>query len=436
MKRDLIAIVVSLIFFNVFLTGCSKDDDSEPTTGKLTGTVTDIDSQAGLEGVKIIIFDAETNSPTETSLTTDASGNFTADLGPGTYFLKFFKQGYDAVPPPGIEAVPFSIEAGGTVTQSAEMSQSTATNAGYISGKTVTGTTGVAGVLVVAEDATNNTAFSTVSDKDGNYSIYNVPQGSYQVKGYIKNYSSNAVPADVTASTETTGINVELTSGTSGSLNGTVRNLATDNKDVDVTLVHPVTKETIPGLSTKTVNLSYTLANIPDGTYIARATYKNDQRVMDPDRIAKFGEPVVTFSGGDALTLTFDITNSITINSPTNDSTTTQPFEIATATPTFEWTAYSSTSDYVIEVVDVATGNIVWGGFDYSGANPVKNIVIPSSQKSIQFNEDGNAAITRLVAGRTYRWKVYASKNDQNSPTGWSLISSSEDQLGLIKIAN
>ncbi|WP_238354291.1 MSCRAMM family protein [Fulvivirga marina] len=436
MKRNLFFIVLSFIFFNVLLTACSNDDDGGPATGKLTGTVTDIESQAGLEGVKIIVFDAETNSPTENSLSTDASGNFTSDLIPGTYFLKFYKQGYDALPPRGIEAVSFSIEAGGTTQQTAEMTPSTITNAGFISGKVASGGTGIAGVLVVAEDAGNKTAFSTVSDKDGNYSIYNVPQGGYQVKGYIMNYSSNSVGASVTINTETPDVNVELTADAAGSLNGAVKNIATDNKDVDVTLVHPITKETIPGLSTKTVSLSYTLTNIPDGTYIARATYDNDERVMDPDRIAKFGEPIVTFSGGNSLTLTFDITGSITINTPTNEATTTQPVEITSTTPTFEWTAYSSTSDYVIEVMDISTGTIVWGGFDNSGADPVKNIVIPSSQKSIQFNSDGNASIAELIVGRTYRWKVYASKDDQNSPVGWTLISSSEDQLGLIKVSN
>lgn len=435
MKRNLFFIVLNAIFFNILLTACS-DDDGGPSTGKLIGTVTDIETQVGLESVIIIVFDAETNSPTENSLTTDASGNFSADLAPGTYFLKFYKQGYEAVPPRGIEAVSFSVEVGGTAEQSAEMSPVSVTDAGFISGKVASGSAGVAGVLVVAENAGDNIAFSTVSDKDGNYSIYNVPQGSYQVKGYIINYSSNTIGADVVVNTETTGVNIELTAGAAGSLSGAVRNLATDNKDVDVTLVHPITKETIPGLSTQTVSLNYTLANIPDGTYIARATYDNDQRVMDPDRIAKFGEPVVTFSGGNTITLTFDITGSITLNAPTNEPTTTQPLEVTSTTPTFEWTAYSSTSDYVIEVVDVSTGNVVWGGFDNSGADPVKNIVIPSSQKSIEFNEDGNASISGLVVGRTYRWKVYASKNDQNSPVGWTLISSSEDQLGLIKVSN
>ena len=156
---------------------------------------------------------------------------------------------------------------------------------------------------------------------------------------------------------------------------------------------------------------------------------------MDPDRIAKFGEPVVTVSGGASTpsTLTFDVTGPVTLNAPTNLLSTTVPV-VASSKPTFQWAPYSSTSDYVIEVMDASTGQIVWGGFDKSGALPAKKISIPSSQTSIEYNADAKATINNLVPGKIYRWRVYASKNDQNSPTGWTLISTSEDQVGLIKI--
>jgi hypothetical protein len=52
----------------------------------------------------------------------------------------------------------------------------------------------------------------------------------------------------------------------------------------------------------------------------------------------------------------------------------------------------------------------------------------------VQYNFDGTASIAELVPGRIYKWKIYASKNDVNSATGWTLISASEDQLGLIKV--
>ena len=49
------------------------------------------------------------------------------------------------------------------------------------------------------------------------------------------------------------------------------------------------------------------------------------------------------------------------------------------------------------------------------------------------FNFNGQAT-DLLVVGRTYRWRVYASKDNVQSATGWELISMSEDQRGLITI--
>lgn len=420
-----------VVLLNALFLSCSKDDP-EPATGKLTGTVADALTSAALAGVNVIVFSADDNAPTGTTLITDASGNYEAELAPGNYYSKFYKQSYNSVPPAGMEAVAFTIVSGSAIDQPAEMFPSSVLNGGFISGKVTSGSSAVGGVLVVA--TANEQAFSSVTDKDGAYVIFNVPAGTYSVKGFVAGMNSDVASAVVNSNTESSGIDVALTTGASGSLTGSIKNLATGNLDVDISLVHPLTKETIPGLTTKSSNLNYTITNIPDGIYFARATFRNDQRVMDPDRIAKFGEPQVEFIGGNSAELAFDITGSVTVNSPSNEATTNQPIEVTSTTPTFQWAAYSSTSDYVIEVIDATTGTVVWGGFDKSGENPVKNIVIPSSQTSIQFNSDGNAAIAELVPGRIYRWRVFASKNDQNSTTGWTLISASEDQLGLIKV--
>lgn len=432
MKGKFIPVLV-LFVLSVLISACSNDDP-KPSTGTLSGQVTDIATGAALGDVNVIVFNADDNSPTGSTLTTGSDGNYSAKLSPGNYFLKFYKQGYEAIPPAGIEAVALTVTKGGTTEQSVQMTPSAVTNAGFISGQVST-SAGIGGVLVVAEQLANNLAYSTVSAKDGSYTIFNVPAGTYTVRAYVAGFSSSSADASVTSNMETSDIDISLTSGASGKLSGTVRNLATGNKDVDVSLVHPITKESIPGLTTTSVAQAYTINNIPDGTYIARATFKNDERVMDPDRIAKFGEPVVEFTGNNTLELTFDITDAVLLSSPTNESSSNTPVEISSATPIFTWTPYSSTSDYVIEVIDASTGAVVWGGFDKSGALPVKNIIIPSSQTSIAFNSDGNASISALVPGRIYRWRIFASKNDQNSTTGWTLISASEDQMGLIKVA-
>jgi hypothetical protein len=431
MTRKISSFLCTLFILQVMLSGCSKDDP-KPSTGKLAGVVSDLISGTALENVTIIIFNADNNSPYGASLLSDATGKFNKDLPAGNYYLKLYKQGYLPIPAVGLEAVPFTIEVGQETSQSAEMSESMITNAGYISGKISVGSSPLAGVLVVSENG--NSAYSTISAEDGTYSIYNVPAGEYVVKGLIAGYSSNSVNASVSDNTETSAVNVSMAKAAGGKLNGSVRNLAASNKDVDISLVHPLTKETIPGLITSSVSQGYSLSDIPDGTYIARATFKNDERVMDPDRIAKFGEPVITISNSNTLELVFDITGSVAVSSPSNASATTRPFETASTTPTFEWSAYSSTSDYVIEVIDASTGIVIWGGFNKTGDLPVKNITIPSSQTSIEFNSDGNAMVNALTPGKIYRWRVFASKNDQNATTGWTLISASEDQMGLIRI--
>lgn len=411
------------------LTACGKDDEGEPSVGIVTGTVLDGQTDAPLTDASIIIFNADDNAPL-TTVTSGADGTFRAEIVPGNYFIKARRQGYMSVPPTGISAVPFNLLVGETYVQDVQLFASEPGNAGLISGRVTEGGNGVAGILVVAEDGTN--AYSAVSDADGNFTIFNVAAGSYDVSGWGAGYNSSVASASVTADTETTGTDLSLTSGATGSLSGQVRNLATENKDVDVALIHPLTRETIPGLTGRTSSQAYTITNIPNGDYIARATFENDSRVMDPDRIFKFGEPAITVTGA-AQVIDFDITNSVSLLEPGNAAGTTVPAEITSTTPTFSWTPYSSASDYVIEVTDATTGTVIWGGIDKSGALPSKNIVIPSNQTSIAFNADGSASAS-LEAGRVYRWRIYASKNDQNAETGWTLISASEDQQGLIRI--
>ena len=436
MKRKSSIVFLYALIATICLFSCKKNSDTV-TTGQLKGIVKDATTTSPLENVSLIIFNADNNSPTGQTLKTNASGEFSADLPPGNYFVKLSKQGYYPVPAPLLEAVPFSISTGQSTQNDAEMFPSSNSSAGWIQGKVTSGGSPVQGALVVTVDATNKIAFSTSSDANGDYSIYNVPTGSFNVQAYLSNYNSNIVAASVTSNTGINGINIDLQKTGTATLTGSIRNLSISNKEVDITLIHPITKETIPGLTSTTSNLNYSLANIPNGSFIARATYKNDIRVMDPDRIAKFGEPVVIVSGGACTpsTLTFDITGPVTLNAPTNSLSTTVPV-VAPVKPTFQWTPYSSASDYVIEVMDASTGQIVWGGFDKSGTLPVKKIVIPSNQTSIEYNANGTATISNLVAGKIYRWRVYASKNDQNSSTGWTLISTSEDQVGLIKISN
>jgi hypothetical protein len=432
-------ILLTLTLFTIcfYLMNCSKDDPA-PSTGKISGKVTDLASGSALSEATVIAFNAEDNSPVSTT-TTDGSGNYALDVSAGNYFLKFYRQGYLSVPGVGSEAVPFEVVAGQTATQSAEMSASALTNLGFITGKVSVGTQGKSGVLVIAE--ANATAISAITDDKGNYKMFNVPAGSYQVKGFLSDFASVAVPAQVVANTATSAVNISLSQGASGQVSGTFKvisqtTIATPPATMDISLVHPYTRETIPGLSLKLTyssSLNYSFSNVPDGTYIVRASYGNDYIVIDPDYVQKFGDYKVTVNGGVATPSSIDIvaTSAAILTSPTNEMTTTTPVESG-ATPTFQWASYPSTSDYVIEVTDATTGSVIWGGFTNTSGTLTKNITIPSSTTSVVFNFDGKAT-SALVVGKVYRWKIYASKNN-NQTSSWNLIAASEEQRGLIKI--
>ncbi len=408
------------------LSGCKKS--SEPTTtGKVSGTVKDATTSAVIPNACVLVFDANTNAPAANSIFTDSKGSYSFDLTPGSYFIKLSKLGYENLPPANIIAVPFTVVLQQTVTMDFQMNQLTTTGLGTISGQTTASSNPAAGILVVASGT--SAGYSSISDKDGDYWIYNVPTGTYAVQAWESGFNSSKANVNLASSGDSQDNNLTLTSGTSGSVTGSITFLATTNIEVDVSLVNPQTKETIPGLTTTTSNYNYTISNVPAGTYIARASYANDGKVVDPDWILKNGEPTVIVSTS-SVTMNFSVTGAVVLISPTNAATTTQPKEVNSATPTFSWSTYSSTDDYVIEVSDV-NGNVIWGGFSNSGT--VKNITIPKTTTSVTYNSDGKAS-EPLENSHIYRWRIFASKDDSSDPRGWKIISVSEDQEGLIKI--
>lgn len=427
----------------VFLQACGGGGSSAPapTTGTLAGTVTAGSPATALSGVSVIIFDANTNSPTNSTMTTDAGGKYSATLGAGSYYVKLYKQGYNPVPASPMQTpVPLTVTAGATTTNDVLMTASAVTNGGWISGKVSNSAGGLGGVLVAAE--ATGVAYTSISDGNGDYAIYNVPAAAYTVKAYVSGYSSTAPAATVTANTGTGNTNVTVTADASGTVpvdfNLIAQTGVTTPANMLVSLVHPVTKESIPGMSSSKAfssSMSFSFSGVADGKYFVRATFANDTIVVDPDYIVKFGEPSVTVASAVATPNPVQITatGAVGLVSPTNALSSTTPVAVTGTTPTFTWKQYSSASDYVIEVMDAATGAVIWGGFTGMGtATPTKNIVISSAQLSIDYNSDGNASAP-LEVGKTYRWRIYASKNDNNTGT-WHLISMSEDQMGLITI--
>ncbi len=439
MKRILkyrFVFILLAAFLIPFISQCSDGGGGgTPTTGTITGTVRDESTNAVLAGVRIIVFNANTNAPAGNSLTSSATGKYSVELEPGSYYLKLAKQGYINVPAPNVTPIPVTVDLDSESVYDVQMTATQLTNIGYITGRVLESATGVAGAMVVADNGTN--AYSSITDVGGYYYIYNVPVDTYTVKSFIS--GKNAAPVTgviVLNNTQATAANITITSNAAGCVKGSLSFLATTAVSVDVSLVHPVTHEAIPGLTTfmdTAGGANYIIRNVPAGNYIARASYQNDGRVVDPDWIIKFGEPSVTVNN-DTITKNFSLTGSVTLNSPTNPQTSTTPFTIPDSLPRLQWTAYpGSTAGYVIEVTN-SNGSVIWGGF----TNKTRNFILHKDSTAVNYNYNGLAS-NPLIRRNIYRWRVFACKNENGADsTGWGykLISVSEEQRGLIKFGN
>jgi hypothetical protein len=396
--------------------------------------VCDDSTAVAIPNADIVIFNANTNIAI-TRMVTDAHGVCSLIVKPNTpYFLRVAAQDYRSSPPKGGSALPFEVgDNGDKVSRIIELKKrhnvdGTGTMSGYV--KTSTGEI-LPGALVVIMKENDSMTLSGVSGHDGFFIMYNVPIGLWEVKGFVSGWYQTVIVDSILVldDSTTSGIIVTLTRETGSRLNGRITFLASHNSEVDITLVHPLTYDAIPGLNTfNTGGLTYSLDSIPPGTYIPWASYRNDGYVMDPDWIRKSGLPVTTFILGDSLkTIDFSITDAVPIVSPTNHPDTITPRIIQEYNPTFVWKRYPSTQEYIVGVYD-ASGNLVWGGYDSTGR--VLHPQLSSRDTSVVYNFDSSGI--QLSYGTLYRWKVWA---DKGADTGvQQLISSSEDLMGLFAI--
>lgn len=418
-KLHAIQFAIALALLTI-LGGCGED---EPVTGYIYGTVTG--NGNALEGARIIVFNANTNAPANKSDVTDVDGSYRIELPENTYALKVYANGFNPIPGSGV-SIPVNVKNGKEILFDMEMDPSEVIDGGVITGRVVSGEETLSGVLVIASSGASSSSF--VTDPDGHYYLYNLPVATYNISGFKQDFNSSVISAVASSGSTVEADDIAMSEGASGSISGSVTLLATENAEVDVALVHPVSEETIPGLSVITSGQQYEISGVPDGDFYLRATYANDGKAMDPDWLIKNpGALDISFSGN-SLSLDFSVTGAVALVDPTNPADDPTPVLVENLTPEFTWNSYSSASDYVIEVYD-SKGKVIWGGFndDYTS----KNIVI--SGTSITYNSDGMAS-QDLESGKTYRWKIYASKDDNKEPTGWKLISSSEEQMGIFKV--
>jgi hypothetical protein len=247
---------------------------------------------------------------------------------------------------------------------------------GSITG-TVQGAPGRRGALVVAEGPA---ALSAISDAGGAFVIFNVPAGSYTVRGYAMGVQLAPAMVTVGAGARATGVDLAARSAPLNSVSGSVSIVnAPGSAMTSVVLVVAATfnqalarGEVPPGLrapraGAPSISGSFTIGDVPDGSYMVLAAFENDGLVRDPDT-AIGGTQIqrVQVEGGKEMTLAagFKVTGGLTVMQPGAGETP----EPITGAPTFVWQDDSSEDRYALEVID-SRGTSVWKNEQVPRAN-------------------------------------------------------------------
>jgi hypothetical protein len=285
-----------------------------------------------------------------------------------------------------------------------------------------------AGVLVVAEGGTER-APSAVTDRDGTFTIFNVPAGAFSVRGYAAGLQLQPVDTTVAAA-DITGINLLPAEGGVGSIAGRVEIVnAFGGAQTSVVLVPDATfdenfaRGEVPrGLRTPlsglpTVTGDWLIEGVPAGTYKVLAAFENDELVRDPDQNIA-GTQIVTVdmpSPGIRVDLaqSFKITEALDVIGPGSEAP-----EAVSGTVTLAWQDDSSEDSYEVVVFN-ALGELVWCRSDQitGCAGPAVPGVSGSTTVSIPYEGP-------LDSGMYYQFRA----------TSWrstSAISATEDLRGV-----
>jgi hypothetical protein len=384
----------------------------------LKGKITDATTAAAIAGARVVAIDGDSHAAAGPVSITDASGNYsvrvTAPRVAATdkrYTLRVSAGGYQEFPSGIRIALPITVafaDAKGTATiegpQDVALSPLAAAPAGSIAGK-ASGTQS-AGVLVVASDASH--AYSTVTDSTGDYVLFNVPDGTYEVRGYFVGVNYTPVAGVAVAGAAKTGVNLVASGAATGVLTGTLSYVAGADTSITTSVVLRLqsTREVPPGLSVAAKNSTpYRLEGVPDGTYEVVASFPNDMLVKDPDPgQAGTTTPVAMFAGNTVDVGSFKITDPVNIGAPDANAKISGP-------PTFTWDAYPQTAHYKVEVFG-SQGNQVW--------------MLDNIDRSTSLPYAGPA----LEAGSYYQWRITSYANTSGTGT-LRPISQSEDLRGV-----
>ncbi len=262
-----------------------------------------------------------------------------------------------------------------------------------------------ASVLVVAEGG--GVVRSALSDRDGRYTVFDVPPGTIAVQGYRGGVVLDPVTVTLSAP-GASGVDLAPSSALASAVSGTLTFInAPGGSATSVELFVASTfdpeldlGDTPYGLRASGVGSAWTIDGVAPGNYLAVAAVDDDLLVLDPDdSVAGSGLQLVVVAGAGApvaLASSLKVTGAIAIVGPGASGP-----EAIGAAPTLTWTDAAAEDYYVASVVD-ARGALVW-----ESANVVGTSVLYAGP---------------LEAGIQYRFRVtaYRDVGDTTIPLGVS----------------
>jgi hypothetical protein len=361
----------------------------------LSGKVFDLMSSAAIEGARVVALDANGAAASSVavsgadgaySLRVPSLRNMDGSVIAADYLLRAEADGYQTFPSGIRPALPIKVM-GGAVDSGLQIDNALtsigllalpAAPRGIIAGSVQAAVHG--GVLIEGGGST------TVSDRDGNFVLFNVMPGAVVVRGYAAGAQLNPASANLAAGMRVDGVVLSEASTPLSTVSGSIT--LANAPAVTATSVILVLKSTfntnlergeIPrGLRIGDVRSSFTIPNVPDGEYTVLASFENDNGVRDPDTsiggtaIVNITVPAAGGSRSVTLPTAFKVTDALAVRSPGMSD----PEAIMTATPTLTWADDSSEDNYQVRVFD-SFGNIVWMNLNVPRVTGTPNVSVP-----------------------------------------------------------
>lgn len=285
------------------------------------------------------------------------------------------------------------------------------------------------GVLLVLEtDGNGGEAPFGFSDRDGLFTLFNVPAATYALRGYKADLQ--LTPAEVVvAAADVTGVELTQSDAPLATVSGTVQ--IVNAPGGSLTTVVLVTESTFsdtfvkgevpPGLrapkppAAPNVAGAFTITGVPDGRYVVLAAFENDGLVRDPDESIGGTQIVhITVESAVSTTVTlassFKVTEALEIFYPGALG----PELVEAEGLEFRFADDSSEDFYHLQVFN-AFGDLVWEDPSVPKLSGGNTVTVPYAGPA-------------LVPGMYYQFRVFSMRDGNPNPTR---ISATEDLLGV-----